>query len=96
MHDEITWEPALTRDVHGQVATYGPAVQLECRVTYRNRMTRDTTGTEKISTTTIYVAGAPGIDVADRITLPDGSQPPIITRKKFPHEDEMAHEEILT
>lgn len=89
----IEWEPRTGLDQYGD-AVYGSAVTVRCRVVEKQRMTRNVSGQEMVSTTTIYVLGTPGIDMEDRITLPDGTQPPILNVRMFPDENGPHHEEV--
>lgn len=56
-----------------------------CHVTGETRMIRNSEGEVLISTIAVYVSGTsdPGIRTTDRITLPDGRQPPIIGLNRF-------------
>jgi len=97
MLDTIQWEVAAAeRDAHGQVASYAAPVSVRCRVVNKTRMARNAQGQEVVSTTTVYIDGAPGIAPADRVTLPDGSTPPIIAVQSFPDDTGNRYEAVLT
>jgi hypothetical protein len=77
----IPYEAAATRDEFGKVLTYAVAVDYRARVTYSHkRVTSRATGQDVISSTQAWLAGViPTLNVDDRITLPDGSTPLIVS-----------------
>jgi hypothetical protein len=94
MVQTIQWERRTGTDEYG-APLYGASTTLTCRVVDKERMTRNTAGQEMVSTVTIYILGAPGIEMEDRITLDDGRQPPIIAVRTFPDETGPHHQEVL-
>jgi len=46
---------------------------------------RDRNGVQVVSNTQIYLSGNTTIDIEDKLTLPDGSQPLIIAVQKYPN-----------
>jgi len=76
--DTVTVEPWAGQNPNGG-ATYGSPVSLRCRVVRGSRMFRDQQGQMVLSIATLY-AGADEVRIGpkDRVTLPDGSQPPIL------------------
>ena len=91
----ITLERRTSMDEYGAHA-YGTAENLTARVVNRVRMVRDVAGQEVVSNTTIWIIGDHGIKAVDRITLPDGTQPPIINALTFPDESGLTHhQEVL-
>ena len=77
MLDAVTVEPRIGIDPYTQ-PLYGLGVAYQCRIEGAVRQIRMTDNTVKISNTTIYLAGDYGISPMDRVTLPDGTQPPIL------------------
>ena len=77
MLDIITVEPRTGIDPYTQ-PTYGAGVAYQCRIEGAVRQIRMADNTVKISNTTIYLAADYGISPMDRVTLPDGTQPPIL------------------
>ncbi len=94
MVDEVTWEKATGTDANGR-PTYGPAKTLQCRVSPKPRKVQNMKGDEVVSSATIYPAGSPDIQPEDRITLPNGEDPPIIRVERPPDTDGAHHTEIL-
>jgi hypothetical protein len=79
LQSTITHEPFSSRDQYG-VVTYGTAVSYKARVSYTNKRVRSrVTGDDVISTAQAWINGNPTLNVDDRITLPDGSQPIIVS-----------------
>lgn len=74
----ITREPFTGRNPYGE-PTYGTGAQHRARVEGKQQLVRTAGGQEKMSETLCYVAGPVTITVEDRITLPDATQPPILT-----------------
>lgn len=95
MTDTITWQPLAGYDEHGQ-PSFGTATTIKCRIVDKEHFTRRLDGQEVIAKTTIYCDGYHGIDVNDKITLPDGSVPMMIRINTFPDEFGNRFEEILT
>lgn len=70
--------------------------EYNARVVGRTRMVRNIRGQEVVSTSTIYVFGAPGISPKDRITKADGTRPIILSVASFPDDDGDHHEIVYT
>jgi len=90
----ITLERRVSVDQYGS-ATFGAGTHFKCRVVGQERFTRGAGGQEVVSTTTIYILGDNNIQSVDRITLPDGTQPPIIAVRTYPDEFGTHHQEVL-
>jgi len=91
----ITLERRTGLDQYG-AHTYGTAESLAARVVNRLRMVRNVAGQEVTSNTTIWIIGNNDIKAVDRITLPDGTQPPIIDVLTYPDETGVTHhQEVL-
>jgi hypothetical protein len=81
MGTQVTIQPWLgTFDDYGR-PQYGPGVIYQCCKEDRVHMVRDIQGVERVSSTTLYLAGGP-FDPHDRVTLPSSfkgpSSPPVI------------------
>lgn len=79
--DSITVEPWTGQDAQGK-PTFGAAVLIpHARVVRGKRMFRDATGQDVYAQAVVY-AGADLIAIGpkDRVTLPDGTQPPVLGR----------------
>jgi hypothetical protein len=95
MTETITVEPFAGETGRG-VRSYGSASTYQCRIVGKRRMVRDAQGEEIVSTRTIYLGSAPGVTVRDRLTLPNGDQPMILSVASTPDEDGTYYETIYT
>jgi hypothetical protein len=93
MVDSVTWEPFAGNDANGN-RTYGTSQTLQCRISPKHRQTQTDGGAIAVSKSTIYFAGAPDISPKDRLTLPNGDQPPILTAGVIPDRDGAHHTEV--
>ena len=71
----ITVEPFSSADGRG-VKTYGTGVSRKCRIAQsNNKVIRDDTGIEDVSTVNAVFAVKFGVTAKDRFTLPSGYEP---------------------
>lgn len=77
----VVYEAAGTRNEFGKVTTYAAPVSYRARVTYKHmRVASRATGQDVIASVQIWIAGIiTALNVDDRITLPDGSTPLILS-----------------
>ena len=78
-------EPTYSTDV----ASY-PA-----RVVYKPTRTHSFQGEEVIASVSVTVASTTPITATDLVTLPDGSQPPLISVSQYPSPDGLHHQTLL-
>jgi hypothetical protein len=94
--DSVTIEPFASVDGYGK-PSYSTGVAYVCRVEYKTRLAKNAAGETVVSTATTYLSNPlAGLSVRDRITLPDGSQPVIITVEKQPYKSPLYYAAILT
>lgn len=74
MPHQVTWEARTGVDLHG-APSYAGAQALPCRVVYRQQLVLDDKGQQRMSSVTIYLKDAAGVNLRDRITLPSGMTP---------------------
>jgi len=75
----ITYEPPTGRGLDGKTA-YGTPQSRAARIDERSRVVLGPNGQEIVKTTTIFLDLNDGpVDEKGRITLPDGSQPTILS-----------------
>jgi hypothetical protein len=75
----VTLEAYQGQDSYG-VPTYAAAVSLAARVQYRPRRIVTAQGEERTSRARVFLDGAgPAIDLRDRLSLPDGTRPALLT-----------------
>lgn len=94
----ITVEPFTgAYDGYGNPIHGGP-IQMMCFIEDKVRIVRDVTGQERVSNSTLYVAGGP-IDTRDRITLPASYKgplsPPIISCSNVNDRTGFDHAEVF-
>ncbi|WP_207456064.1 hypothetical protein [Azospirillum sp. SYSU D00513] len=77
MPDVVEHAPANGHDVYG-APSYGPASTYRARVAYRSRLVRDRNGDTVAARGSAWLAGAPVVGLDDRVTLPDGTSPPLL------------------
>lgn len=74
MPHTITVAPWASQNAYGE-PSYLSAVSYIARVQGKTRMVRDSTGVERVSTVTVYVATTAAIGPKDKLTLPSGWTP---------------------
>lgn len=95
MHDTVLVALRTGINEYGE-ATYGADASVTARVAARIRMVRDHKGNERVSTGTVWLAEATGIEPVDRITLPDGTQPEILAVGRVADETGAVYETVYT
>ncbi|MBW2561268.1 MAG: hypothetical protein JRE40_10505 [Deltaproteobacteria bacterium] len=90
----VTIEPFTGVNVNGE-PQYGAAVQYSAFVQRRTRLVRDRAGQEVVSTAQVYLDGSVDVGIQDRITLPDGSQPVILSIEVLPDETGSTHHKVV-
>lgn len=83
-----------SRDASG-VPTYGTAATYKCRVVYKNARVVDSYGNEVVARGMIWFMGTPNIDPNDKITMPDGDAPPIISVERYTDEVGLHHTKVF-
>lgn len=58
-----------------------------CRIVAKTKTVRTLTGDEKVSNRQVYLASAPGVTPKDKLTLPDGTAPVILSVDAYPDEN---------
>lgn len=80
MPHTITVFSASTVDKYGKQAFSGTGVALQCRLVFENRMIRDTDGREISEAGRAIIFGpATTVQVKDRIALPGGRSPLVVS-----------------
>ncbi len=97
MPDTITHEAVLTRDEYGKPATFDTIVSYQARVTGANKRVPSRTpgGQDAIASVAVWSAKISGLKLDDRITLPDGTTPPILSYDHVGDEKGDHHTKIL-
>lgn len=81
LNQRITVEKVDTTDARGGT-TYADPCTVPCYIAGEVKMIRDFMGKEVVSTLSVFINDAQALSISlsqnDRITLPDGRQPPIL------------------
>lgn len=97
MDETITLEAVASTDEYG-ARTYSAATSHTARIVRRHSQVTDFEGRLVAAVATIYVSGTSlptSVGPSDRITLPDGSTPPIVAVEEYPDEDTNHHIKIM-
>lgn len=95
MVDSISVAPFSTRNGYGE-PSFGTATILPARIERTNRKVYGADGTERIATTRIFVPAGTPIDERDRLTLPDGRTPRILSVERGSDERGEHHQVVYT
>jgi len=90
----VTIEPFTGVNTYGE-PQYGDPVQYSAFVQHKTKLVRDRTGQEVVSTAQVYLDGSVDVGIQDRITLPEGSQPVILSIEVLPDETGSTHHKVV-
>jgi len=98
MTDTVTWSTASTLSQYGVPTWAGTGHSMAARIVTRHDEIRDADGQVRAARATVWCASTNGSTfiptVDDRITLPDGTTPPILTVETYPDEIGTHHHKI--
>ena len=77
MTDTVTIAPVSTRDAYGKHG-WATAVSYVGRIQSGDHKVLDPKGVERVSVGRVYIPDAPDVSIHDKLTLPDGTSPPIL------------------
>lgn len=84
MKDTVTHYQMSSRDSYGAI-TYGSGTEYQSRVVYKRELVRDSNGNQVVSKGVVWFMAYVNINPdQDKITLPDGTSPPILAVERFP------------
>jgi hypothetical protein len=83
LNQTVTLEPFSSDDGYGE-KSYVEAATVSARVDYKQTEVRSDRGETHISTAQVMLEGDQSVSLNDRITLPDGTKPPILAITKTP------------
>jgi hypothetical protein len=86
MVQSITIAAVSSKDAYGKRTWGSPSTINQCRVQSGDHKVLDSLGQEKVANGRVYVPGAPTLTLNDKITLPDGSTPPILAISRLSDE----------
>ncbi len=78
LKSSVTHEPVTGRDDYAK-PTYGAATTYVARVDYTRRKVTIADGRDVVAACTVWFDGTPTVTLDDRFTLPDGTQPSILS-----------------
>ena len=82
----VSVEPWESQDEFGE-PSYGASVSYPARIVHAMKLVRNDEGREVVSNARAFVnTGTTAISPKARVTLPDGTQPKILTVERFPDE----------
>ena len=93
MPQTVQWAPFVSRSQYGE-PTYGDRVPYRARVVYRDRLVRRADGQLVISPVSVWLGTYLDVKVEDKIILPDGTAPEILSVDRIPDENDMHHVKI--
>lgn len=79
MVDTITLASVSAKDAYGKRTWAAPSTVTHCRVQTGEHKVIDSAGAETVASGKVYVPGNPTVTLYSKITLPDGTQPPVIS-----------------
>ena len=93
--DTLTLEPLSTMTAYGAPSFSTTSQSLTCYVERKQRLVVTAQGNEEVAAATVYVmSSSASIGTQDRITLPDGAQPRILTADVVKDADGQHHLEV--
>lgn len=83
MVETITIASVSSKDAYGKHTWSAPTSINKCRVQTGSHKVLDTAGQETIAEGKVYVPNHPSVTVNSKLTLPDGTTPPILSVDTF-------------
>lgn len=78
----MTYYPFSSYDGHGGV-TYGKSSTVACYIEMTPKLVRNAQGQEVVSSAQVYLVGSSSYNIKDKVVLPDGNYPPILSINHF-------------
>lgn len=94
MQQSVTVAPYSSVNDYGE-ATYGTGVAYTCRISGKSRLLHDAQGREWLVVNTITLSSAPALSPRDKVTLADGSTPPLLAVETV-YDEAGAHHVVLS
>lgn len=82
------------RDAYGK-RSFGSPTSYSARVINRNKLVKASDGSEKMSTSQVWIQGLPTVTPEDQIELPDGTTPIILAVEEYPDQDGDHHVKVF-
>jgi|ERR1019366_3291804 hypothetical protein len=75
----IITHPDTLNNLHGKRTYTGTATNVRCRIQNKGMLIRAADGKETVTTGRVYCYGIVSVSVGDKLTLPDGTSPVILS-----------------
>jgi hypothetical protein len=91
----VTRLTGVSTDGYGRPAYSTSALKRRCRVTEKQTLVRTFDGTQELARTVCWVRSTSSFSPSDKITLPDGSTPPLLSLDEYKDENGLPHHHTL-
>lgn len=91
----VTIAPFSSSNAYAE-SSFGSGVAYTARTEAKTRIFKRSDGIDIVAVAVTYLADAPTISTKDRITLPDGTQPPIVAVENMPDESGTYYTAVYT
>lgn len=91
----ITVSTRTTHSLHGTPSYSTSSASYRARIIHKPGFVRTGDRETKEFRTILWVASTGTLDVSDRITLPDGSRPPVVAVERYPDDDGTHHHKVF-
>lgn len=95
MPDTITITPSSSVNMYGARTYGGTPTTIRGRNRNQQELIKDAMGREILTTGRVYCYGNPTVSIGDLLTLPDGSQPIILSIDNNVDEASLVHHTVL-
>lgn len=95
MKQSVVVRARTGHNTHGEASYSTTSSTFRARVVRRPGQVRDTEGNVVRYGTIAWVASTGTINVTDKVTLPDGTFPPLLSVEMYPDEDGNHHAKLL-
>jgi hypothetical protein len=93
MPHEVNIAHFVSRDAYG-AETHGSATTYNARVYYKPKRVRDFNGQEVVAQGMVWLASNVAVGPTDKLTMPDGSTPPILAVERPGDDAEIHHTKV--
>lgn len=94
LNQTVTIAPATGVDGYAQ-PTFGTGVLVNAVVFGKQKVVKNAQGQDVLSTAQTFVNGTTAVTTSSKITLPDGTTPPILAVATFPDADGTTHHKVI-
>lgn len=91
----VTRLTGVSTDGYGRPAYSTSALSRYCRVTEKQHLVRSFEGTQEVASTIVWVRSTSTFSPSDKITLPDGTTPPLLAVDEYRDDSGALHHHTL-